>query len=35
MQGIADGRFTLLSLSPVQLIDVAEGLEALIELQCR
>jgi hypothetical protein len=35
MQGIADGSFTLLSLNPFQLIDAAEGFEALIELQCR
>jgi hypothetical protein len=30
VQGIADGGFTLLSIIPDHLIDVAEGLEALI-----
>ena len=35
VQGVADGGFTLLSLSPGHLIDVSEGLEALIKLPCR
>ena len=35
MQGISDGCFTLLSLSPYRLIHFAKGLEALIKLQCR
>jgi hypothetical protein len=35
VQGIADGGFALLSSGPDHLIDVAEGLEALIKLQCR
>ena len=34
VRGIADGGFTLVSLSPYRLIYLAKGLKALIKLQC-